>query len=427
MKEKLAKLLEDRRFYMAISLILALMYWMVLSMADDSTIEKTFYSVPVQLDYNSSVYKGFGLDIIGDERITVDVTVAGPRNQLNELTADDFLIYPNVNSVTSGGVKELRLIYTTVNATAQYSIRRLSQDTIRLRFDTIVTERFPVQIDSSSVRVADGYLLDTITASPAEVTVTGPSEDVAQIRRAVATLTAMEGAGDIWETKLTRGIVQLLDGEGQPVDRTELTLDVESVGVTIPLLQRTELALKVNFMNVPQGFNVDSLGCKLDHETIHVAVPSNFNGDLEYVVGHIDLGADNFDIRQLQSFALQLPSGYTNLDNVSIVTASFDTQDYVSKLVTVSDIRVINAPAGKEITALTENIYNVELIGPPETIAMLDSLEDEDMLSEYIVAQVDASSVSINRGQTTIGVEILLPSMGDVLAVGDYTVVINVG
>ena len=104
MKEKLAKLLEDRRFYMAISLILALMYWMVLSMADDSTIEKTFYSVPVQLDYNSSVYKGFGLDIIGDERITVDVTVAGPRNQLNELTADDFLIYPNVNSVTSGGV-----------------------------------------------------------------------------------------------------------------------------------------------------------------------------------------------------------------------------------------------------------------------------------------------------------------------------------
>ena len=108
MKEKLAKLLEDRRFYMVISLILAIMYWMVLSMADDSTIEKTFYNVPVQLDYNSSVYKGFGLDIIGDERVTVDVTVAGPRNQLNELTADDFLIYlvaPGFNHGSGGSLQ----------------------------------------------------------------------------------------------------------------------------------------------------------------------------------------------------------------------------------------------------------------------------------------------------------------------------------
>ena len=40
MKEKLGKLLEDRRFYMVISLILAVMYWMVLSLADDSDIEK---------------------------------------------------------------------------------------------------------------------------------------------------------------------------------------------------------------------------------------------------------------------------------------------------------------------------------------------------------------------------------------------------
>ncbi len=427
MKEKLGKLLEDRRFYMVISLILAVMYWMVLSLADDSDIEKTFYNVPVQLDYNSSVYKGFGLDIIGDEEITVDVTVMGPRNLLNELRPDDFLIYPNVNSVTTGGIKELRLVYSTVNTTAPYSITHLSQDTVRLRFDRIVTQSFPVQIDSSNVRVADGYLLDTISVSPAEVSVTGPSEDVAKIVKVVASLSAMESAGDIWETKLTRGIVQLLDADGAPVDRTELALDAESVGVTIPVLQRTELALKVNFMNVPQGFNVESLGCKLDHETINVAVPSNFNGDLEYVVGHIDLGADNFDINQLQSFALQLPSGYTNLDNVSIVTASFDTQDYVTKMVTVSDVRVINAPEGKQITALTENIYNVELIGPAESIAMLDALEDEDMLSEYIIAQIDASSVSINRGQTTIDVDIILPSMGDVLAVGDYAVVINVG
>ena len=427
MKEKLAKLLDDRRFYIVLSVVLALMYWLVLSLADDSDIEKTFYGVPVQLDYNSSVYRGFGLDIIGDEAVTVDVTVSGPRNQLNSLTADDFLIYPNVNSVTSAGTKELRLVYATVNATAQYSITGLSKDTVSLRFDRIVTQSFPVQLDTSSVRVADGYLMDVAYANPTEVSVTGPAEDLAQISKVVAMLPGLENAGDIRESKLTRGSVQLLNAEGENVDRSLLTLDIENVEVIIPVLQRTQLALKVNYMNVPQGFDVESLGCKLDHEFINVAVPTNFTGELEYVVGHIDFAAENFDVAKLQSFAVQLPSGYTNLDNVNIVTASFDTQDYVSKMVTVSDIRVVNAPEGKQITSLTENIYNVELTGPAESIAMLDALEDENMLSEYIVAQIDAASVSINRCQQTIGVEILLPSMGDILAVGDYSVVINVG
>ena len=111
--------------------------------------------------------------------------------------------------------------------------------------------------------------------------------------------------------------------------------------------------------------------------TIDVAVPTSFNGDLDLVVGHIDMGADNYDCRKAQSFALQLPDGYTNLSNVDIVTASFDTQDYVSKIVNVSDIRVVNVPQGKKITSRTETIYNVELLGPADRIAMLDTLVEK--------------------------------------------------
>lgn len=426
MKEKLAKLLDDRRFYMVISVIIALMYWMVLSLSDDSNIEKTIYDVPVQMDYNSTVYMGFGLDLIGAEATTVDVTVVGPRSQVNDLTPDDFLIYPNVNSVTSAGTKELRLLYTTVNTTAKYSITRLSQDTVNLRFDKIVTQNFPVQVDDSQIHLAPGYLMDDCYATPAEISITGPAEEIAAIGRVVATLPGLEDTGALRGSTLTRGIVNLLDGNGEPVDRTLLKVAQESVEVSIPVLRRTTLSLRVNFLNVPQGFNVESLGCVLDHETIDVAVPTTFNGDLDIVVGHIDMGAENYDCRKAQSFALQLPDGYTNLSNVDIVTASFNTQEYVSKIVNVSDIRVVNAPAGKEITALTQKIYNVELLGPADRIAMLDTLEDEGLLDEYVIAQVDGSKVGINRGQQTIPVQILLPSTGDVLAVGEYAVVINV-
>ncbi len=425
MKEKLAKLLDNRNFYIVISVLLAFVYWMSLSLSDDSDIEKTIYGVPVQLSYNSSAYMGFGLEIIGEEEMTVDVTVSGPRSQVNDLTRDDFLIYPNVNAVTSSGTRELRLLYSTVNTTAQYSITRLSKETVTLRFDKIITQTFPVQVNSSAIHVADGYLVDNSYTTPAEVSVHGPATEIGMISRVVATLPGLTDSA-LNETTLTSGRINLLDANGDPVDRSLLTLDLESVSVTIPVLRRTQLELKVNFMNVPQGFHVESLGCTLDHERIDVAVPTNFNSDLELVVGHIDMAAENFDCRKMQSFALTLPDGYRNLSNIDIVTASFDTQDYVSKLVTVSDIRAVNVPEGKEITPLTQNIYNVELFGPAEDIAMLDELEDEGTLEEYVIAQVDGSKVGINRGQQTIGAEILLPSFGSVLAVGDYSVVINV-
>ena len=56
MKEKLSRLLDSRKFYLTLSILLAVLYWLVLSMADDSDIEKTIYNVPVQMDYNASVY-----------------------------------------------------------------------------------------------------------------------------------------------------------------------------------------------------------------------------------------------------------------------------------------------------------------------------------------------------------------------------------
>ena len=426
MKEKLTKLLDDRRFYMVISVVIALLYWLLLSLSDDSNIEKTIYNVPVQLDYNSSVYMGFGLDLIAAEETTVDVTVVGPRSQVSDLSSDDFLVYPNVNSVTTAGIKELRLLCSTVNTTAQYSIARLSKETVSLRFDKIVTQSFPIQVDDSDIHLADGFLMDACYATPAEISITGPAEELASIDRVVARLPGLVKVNALKESTLTRGTVTLLDAAGQPVDRTLLNVAQESVEVSIPVLRRTTLNLKVNFLNVPQGFNVESLGCVLDHATIDVAVPTSFNGDLDLVVGHIDMGADNYDCRKAQSFALQLPDGYTNLSNVDIVTASFDTQDYVSKIVNVSDIRVVNVPQGKKITSRTETIYNVELLGPADRIAMLDTLEDEGLLDEYIIAQVDGSKVGINRGQQTIAVQILLPSTGDVLAVGEYAVVINV-
>ncbi len=431
MKEKLSRLFDNKKFYLVLSVLVAVLYWLVLSMADDSDIETTIRDVPVQLDYNASVYQSFGLEIIDPQPVLVDVTVSGSRTDLDGLTADDFLIYPNVNSVTTGGNKKLRLVYGTVNSNAKYSITRLSQETIDLRFDQIITKQFAVQLDSA-VMVEDGHMLDSLVASPEQISVTGPSEEVSAIDRIWVTMPDLEYAGRLDEAVITRGEVHLLDDEGREItdENKLLELDSDRVEVNINILRRIEQPLKVQFTNVPRGFDTSTLGVTTDLETVPMAVPTSYDPTMD---GEIYPLYINFYELQTQgsykddySLGLSAPEGCRLMDNIQQVTVSFNTQDYVQKKVQVTDIRVTNAPEGKNVTAVTEALYNVILVGPADAIEQLNDLEDEKVLQEYIVAQMDASKISIQSGQVLVPVQIMVPSINSVFAVGSYTVLANV-
>ncbi len=430
MKEKLSRLLDSRKFYLTLSILLAVLYWLVLSMADDSDIEKTIYNVPVQMDYNASVYQSFGLEIIGDEPITVDVTISGPRTVVNDVKADDLLVYPNVNSVTTSGTKTLRLVYSTVNSTARYTISHLSQEMVTLRFDKIITQKFQAQLDNSGIMVEDGYLLDSCVITPAEIAVTGPSEEVSSIAQVWVTMPDMDGSTGLNESKITRGELHLLDEQGNEVDRTLLTLDNEQVEVNINILRILQQQLKVQFTNVPRGFDTSTLGAAPDRDVISVAVPTSYDESAAEDVYplYINFYELQTSKKYQDDYVLELNSTdeYTLLNNIQQVTVRFQTEEYVEKKVTVSDLRVVNVPEGKKVTAVTEALDSVILVGPPEAMQQIEALEEAGVLEQYVIAQIDASKATLQSGQQMLPVQILVPSISSVFAIGMYSVVVSV-
>ncbi len=431
MKEKLSHLFDNKQFYLVLSVMVAVLYWLVLSMADDSDVERTIYDVPVQLDYNASVYQNFGLEIIGAEPVLVDVVVTGPRTELDGLSADDFLIYPNVNAVTNAGNKKLRLVYGTVNSNVKYSIARLSQDTVDLRFDQVVSKKFTVQLDTG-ISVKEGYLLNSCVANPSEITVTGPSTELSVIDRVRVTMPDLQYTGALDESLTTRGRIFLLDENGATVRDEEklLQMDSNQVEVYIDILRRIEQPLKVQFTNVPRGFDPTTLGVTLDRETVPMAVPASYDPEVDGE--NYPLYINFYDLQTRSSYqedyvlSLSAPEGCQLLDNIQQVTVSFATQDYVQMPVQVTDIRVVGVPEGKQVTSVTEVLNNVILVGPQAAIDKLVALEEQEVLQEYIIAQADASKINIQSGQAFVPVQILIPSIGNVFAIGSYTVVASV-
>ncbi|MDD3429046.1 MAG: hypothetical protein PHG02_03430, partial [Oscillospiraceae bacterium] len=133
-------------------------------------------------------------------------------------------------------------------------------------------------------------------------------------------------------------------------------------------------------------------------------------------LGYIDLQA--FEVGEEYPFEVMLPAKFINTDNIISVTATIDAKNLSTKVVTVSDIRVINVPQNYDVSVETQKIYNVTLVGPE---AELDELQ-----ANNVIAQMDANNITFAKGQQNAPVNIIVPSSNNIFASGSYTALINI-
>lgn len=65
--------------------------------------------------------------------------------------------------------------------------------------------------------------------------------------------------------------MQFYNVDGQLSDMSQVTVDRETVDVTVPVLQIKTLPIKVSFINMPTGFDMNTLEYTLSQDTIEIA------------------------------------------------------------------------------------------------------------------------------------------------------------
>ena len=223
---------------------------------------------------------------------------------------------------------------------------------------------------------------------------------------------------ELTESQLAQGILSLYDRDDNPLSQNLISFDAENIEVTVPILKKAQLPLAVSFTGVPEGLDTSIFKYALSSEVINVAGPgAKVDALTQFNIGYINIAKD-FKLGGVYDFDVTLDKGFVNLDNISKVTVSFDTSGLESKTVTVSDIRVVNAPQNYTVQVETAKIYNVTVIGASEEIAQLSAKD--------VVAQIDASDLAADKGQQTVGVDIRIPGFSTLFAAGSYTALIGV-
>ena len=416
-KFKWEKLWGDRRFLLLLSLGIAVLLWLYVTMSVMPNTSTTLSGVPVDFDYDSAKYTTLGLDIVNEPSYTVDLSLSGDGSVLGAARASDFVVYPDYSSVKGAGSQTLNLNVKIINPDLENRVTATierGRRTVDVVFDTILTKTLPVMVETSGLHIAEGYSLNKVSSSPSEITITGPSTEVSQVTAVVAPL-SMEG--ELSESQLVQVPLKMRDANGKTLDLPYTTMEDNIVDVTVSVYKQVELPLVVNFINVPSYFDVNTLQYSLSQETLLVSGPERVVNNLtELSVGSFDLST--FSLDKDYQMNVELPDGIVSNENVSSVTLSFDTTGMSERSFNVSQISVINVPANYQVEVTTKRLNNVVLVGPEEDL--------EQLSAGSIEARINAEDLQVAVGTQTVAVQIQVPSNPRVFAIGTYTVTCNI-
>ena len=416
-KFKWEKLWGDRRFLLLLSLGIAVLLWLYVTMSVMPNTSTTLSGVPVDFDYDSAKYTTLGLDIVNEPSYTVDLSLSGDGSVLGAARASDFVVYPDYSSVKGAGSQTLNLNVKIINPDLENRVTATierGRRTVDVVFDTILTKTLPVTVETSGLHIAEGYSLNKVSSSPSEITITGPSTEVSQVTAVVAPL-SMEG--ELSESQLVQVPLEMRDANGKTLDLPYTTMEDNIVDVTVSVYKQVELPLVVNFINVPSYFDVNTLQYSLSQETLLVSGPERVVNNLtELSVGSFDLST--FSLDKDYQMNVELPDGIVSNENVSSVTLSFDTTGMSERSFNVSQISVINVPANYQVEVTTKRLNNVVLVGPEEDL--------EQLSAGSIEASINAEDLQVAVGTQTVAVQIQVPSNPRVYAIGTYTVTCNI-
>ena len=406
-------ILENRTFMVVISIIGSLLIWIMVAYNIDTTIAATIKNVPVIINLADGSLNRFDLDPVADSlEFTVDVEVMGPRATIGNIKPSEIKVEARMNNVTGPGTYDLALEVSDIRNRG-IEIKGTFPETISMRFDREVTKRLPVNLNMLGVTIPDGFVMEEESVYPAEIEITGPESEMKQVKVADVTIN--------FEKPLTESLVknvdvQLKDSDGNDVDSPYFTYDTKEVSVTVPVLKKKTVPVTFDFVNIPEGFDVDILDYEISPTEIEVAGPENMLSSLNEIhVGYIDIRNLAPDVNFF--YDLSLPEGFISVEGVEDMNLQFKPHNFdVKELTMDSDsIYVINASDKYDVTIQSKGISNVTVYGLKDDLEMVTAKD--------LVAQVDMNQVEYKLGQITVPVEIILPGNDTCWAYGThYTV-----
>ena len=406
---QIKKLLENKRFTVTLSIVLSFVLWLVIVTSQKTVIERPFSDIPVTVNLDNTFVSDNGMNIIGDiseQKFTVVVT--GASYAVSSIKSGDITVYASAASVDAPGEYNLEVVASKSNPLADYQIKSVTPSNVKITFDYIDTKEFAIKAKAEGVTAKEGLIAESAIVSGTEkdtVTISGPRTVINKIDSVVA-FAQVNKTLDVNET-FDADLI-LYDAEGKELSAENLTLSAEKVKLTVPISKTKTVPIVVDFTNVPNGFNKESISYTLDYSTVTViGKPETVDKITNVTLSAIDLSsvsptANSYDVSP------KLPEGVRLVENMQYVTVKLNIENYSQKIIAVSEIKHKGLESGLSVSEMSE-IKNVRICGPRNIINRLNTA----------YAEIDLTGKT--AGQHSVEAVISFKDANTVWAIGTYT------
>ena len=396
-----------------LSLVIAFFVWMAAMLAAPD-ITKHIKDVPITVDIPTSSM----LEVVEGDDTKVSLVLDGKQFEIGSYGPENVRVVADASGITEPGTYEVPLTVND-NGTRSYSVTSISPSTVTLTFEARTTKLLQIQTSITGLSTPADYIApeNEIVLEPSTVEVSGAESLVSRVERAVVEISFSR---EVSSTQQQNSKIVYYDENGNKLDTEDFSYfhqDVNSVAVTIPVKRVATLPLTVSFLNVPENFPVDELEYSLSVDTLTVAAEDSvLRNHNNLVLGYIDFKQMNLLTSSQMDFAVQLPDGFTNMDETEIVTVSFEADNLASTNLSLKNFQLVNVPEGYAVTVEEESL-RVYILGRKSIISSIAA-------GDFVV-KVDLSDMRLRSGKYEMPVSIYAPTKGFVWAVGEYTVTVD--
>lgn len=369
------------------SVLFAAVLWLLVTNINDPATPRTFTNVPVAIQ-NADVITSQGkvYEVLEETDVIDSVVVVGPRSVMDTIGKDSIVAVADMNDLTNLNTIGIKL------STNKYNDRldsiRGNIEFVKLNIENKESIALALK-PTTSGSVGEGYMIGDVTTEQNLVRVSGPESVISTISKAEVNVAVTGFTSDIGTVEE----IKLYDAEGTEIPKNRLTLNINTVRVSVEILAMKQVPLRFTVSGVPaDGYRATGVVSSVP-DSVPLAGKANLLKNLSVleipdtvldITGLTENLVTTIDIREYLPASVELGNSEFN-GNVT-VTVHIEAETARNFMISEEDIILQNMPEEFEgIISAYEEEFPIQVIG---LSADLNSINGEELRATIDIADL---------------------------------------
>lgn len=255
--------LADNLFLKVLSVIVAIVLWMVVVNISDAETTETFMTEVALL--NTEVITDNGKVFRVEEGTNiVKVRVRARKSVMKDLKSTDFILTADMEKdLKFNSLVGINVECRNRNIIVEEDVS-LSRSNVVVSIEDAATEQFPIQVTNAGTTPSEGLVVGSMVPEQTVLKVTGPASTVEKIKKieAVVDVTGLPG------TTVKNCVLKFYDAAENEIDTTYLNFAGKNDGidVTVSLLNKKSVPLLFSYTGTPaENYQVKEIKWKPEY------------------------------------------------------------------------------------------------------------------------------------------------------------------